>query len=202
MLNKFSKILLGATALISFAAAANAADVKPYMSGNVQYLLGDNEDSVSRGAAVKLHEKAGAGIAGQVGAKIDNFRVEGEALYLISNIDRLTTGGTTVRSDIDAKATAFMANGYYDFKNDSKFTPYIGVGAGTAHMVSSVTSGHSDTANVFAYQALAGVSYEINPHNSVSLGYRYFATEDGKFDSGDKTSFDKNIGEVGYRYTF
>lgn len=75
----------------------------------------------------------------------------------------------------------FMANTYYDFYNSSNWTPYVGGGLGYAnHQFDSITIQTDDDDGVFAYQAMAGVAYAIEPYNNVDvgLGYRYFGSDD------------------------
>jgi opacity protein-like surface antigen len=79
-------------------------------------------------------------------------------------------------------ATA-MVNFYYDLDLDAWLVPYIGAGAGAAHVEYNVTEpgaifSGNDKAWIFAYQLMAGVSFPIADGFSMSLGYRYFKTED------------------------
>lgn len=89
-----------------------------------------------------------------------------------------------------------MLNTYYDFKNESKFTPYIGLGFGVARLSGKVknttlwengrtgqASGvdiHSDDKTVsdsdynFAFSLGAGASYELAENWSLDAGARYF----------------------------
>jgi opacity protein-like surface antigen len=89
--------------------------------------------------------------------------------------------GTT---DYSTATTTVMANVYYDFHNESKFTPYIAAGFGLANTkleteFSFGTSGmeafakQDKTVQNFAWQAGVGVSYAINDKVSLDLGYSY-----------------------------
>ncbi len=102
--------------------------------------------------------------------------------------------GISVNTDGDVGALSFMANGYYDFDLGSKFKPFVGVGLGVALIdvdasVLGVTIVDDDD-TVFAYQGMAGVSYEISESISASLFYNYFATIDPEFTDAAGGSFD------------
>ena len=65
----------------------------------------------------------------------------------------------------------YMANLYYDFHNDSLFTPFVTAGLGAADVEDGV-----DT--VFAYQLGGGLEFETTEKISLDLSYRYFSVED------------------------
>lgn len=70
--------------------------------------------------------------------------------------------------------------------------PYVGVGAGGAVTVfdtdgfgdNSVMLFGNDSDVVFAWQAFAGLRFELNDHMSLGLGYKYFAADDASFKYG------------------
>ncbi|MDR3038947.1 MAG: outer membrane beta-barrel protein [Candidatus Adiutrix sp.] len=85
------------------------------------------------------------------------------------------------------KADTLMANLYYDFENDSVATPYIGAGLGLAFVKGENNFGvirpnndyvhiadGSDHSRKFAWNAAAGVAWDITDSLSLDLGYRYF----------------------------
>ena len=76
-----------------------------------------------------------------------------------------------------------MANAIYDFSVGWPLTPHIGMGIGVADLSGSFngpnTGYHSSTSDaVFAYQAIAGVRYMINPGLAFDLDYRYRGSAD------------------------
>ena len=111
-----------------------------------------------------------------------------------------------VRQDVDGAFSmlAFMGNVDYDFKNESRWVPYIGAGLGLAIIsldTESAATGTSlvdDSDTVLAYQVGAGLGYEFplaeGRSITVSLDYRYFGTQDPTF-TGDVTGkeFDVTI---------
>ena len=78
---------------------------------------------------------------------MDNFRVEGEYFYRGTSHDstavpRSATYDPSMEPEFDFVEDAvdsvfshnFFANLYYDFRSDSKFTPYVGIGVGLANV--------------------------------------------------------------------
>ena len=80
-----------------------------------------------------------------IGYRMGSFRVEGEYLYRNTTYDELDEG-EAIRGNFqqgkdkelriveggvdDVLSHNFFANLYYDYRSDSKFTPYLGVGVG------------------------------------------------------------------------
>ena len=69
-----------------------------------------------------------------------------------------------------------LFNAYADIPNSSRFTPYVGVGAGTAFLSTragglGLSADRTDA--VPAGQAGLGCAYAFNEHVSVDMGYRF-----------------------------
>lgn len=73
---------------------------------------------------------------------------------------------------------SLMLNGYYDFKNQSKFTPYLSAGIGFTHVKDSAYTPNA-TDNHFTWSAGAGVNYAVSKNVGLDLSYRY--VDAGKF---------------------
>jgi len=85
---------------------------------------------------------------------------------------------------LETKVYTLFANVYYDFVNDSEFTPYIGGGLGGAYAETTAkldlhvsdwvypADGTQDEWN-FAWNLGAGVAYQISDTMAFDLGYRY-----------------------------
>lgn len=111
--------------------------------------------------------------------------------------------------------TAFF-NLYWDFRNESDFTPYIGAGLGMGivynkYKVESPYGEWSvdDYHTVFAWNAGAGCAYAITENLSADLAYRfiglgYSETEATVFNQTQKIGMAPYINEfsLGLRYTF
>lgn len=138
-----------------------------------------------------------------VGYQLGNgVRLEGEMAYR-GNPD----SGDGV--DGNYNTLAFMGNGFYDFyMTNAPIKPYIGAGVGiaTASDFSVPGVGKDSPDPAFAYQAMAGISYELSHNSDIIIGYRYFAVP-GNFSyeiSGVsiETSYDTHNFEIGYRARF
>ena len=188
-----------------------------YVSGSTGFSLMENARN-HNGSAVHYDTDAdnpGFDVNGAIGRDFGNgFRAEGELGYRQIGIDHVTAYGTGFPSgdaNGDANALSLMANGYYDFKNSTPFTPYIGAGVGVAHVgLNNLQVGGrplvDDHDLDFAYQAMAGVSYQLAQNGTLFTEYRYFAVNDPTFDTvgGGQVHSElatNNI-EVGYRIAF
>ena len=104
----------------------------------------------------------------------DGIRTELEYRYARTAVESLTVGGgfapdATSFPDADLSAHLVMANFYFDFTNDSPFTPFIGGGVGGAF----VTNENGDTDATLALQGRAGISYDLGDGVSFSTEYVY-----------------------------
>ena len=118
---------------------------------------------------------------------MDDIRVDVEGLY-----SQLAKDATVVSDDKAADSvTAFsgLVNVYYDVAiEDMPITPYIGVGVGAACISnpSNATDVKGQKGFGFAYQAKAGVSYDVTPEIKFFAGARYFGSYGASFDKAAK----------------
>ncbi|QDC51290.1 porin family protein [Candidatus Methylopumilus universalis] len=63
---------------------------------------------------------------------------------------------------LDNRVNLYMANAYYDFKNESSFTPFVGVGMGMADVQNAKD-------NEFAYQGVIGGKFDIDKNMYLGL---------------------------------
>jgi len=112
---------------------------------------------------------------------------------------RWNDAGTVGRASGSGDTTAFsgMVNVLYDVGIDNgAFTPYAGAGLGAALIddsgISSISgSSISDDDTVFAYQAMAGVSYDLNDRWALTADYRYFGTGDVSLTTASSVAVDQ-----------
>ena len=116
--------------------------------------------------------------------------------------------------------TLFL-NAYWDFHNDTPFTPYIGAGIGLAFLNTeyelelrtqggqSISDSAGETNTVFAWNAGVGCSYAITDNISADLAYRFVGlsyTEIDKTLGGVKSNVGispyANEFSLGIRFTF
>jgi outer membrane protein OmpA-like peptidoglycan-associated protein/opacity protein-like surface antigen len=84
-------------------------------------------------------------------------------------------------ADGQLESLSFMGNLWFDLKNSSRLTPYIGGGLGfrSVDLEINGTGGLAgdDKDTVFAYQVGAGLSFALNTRLSLSLDGRYFDSD-------------------------
>lgn len=157
--------------------------------------------------------------AGALGVNLGRgLRLEGEVSYSKSDLDKTDITGTGSFSglsldldDVDGSVStlSFMANGAFEFTNNSAFTPYVMGGLGGAIVsisdwkTGSVEIAEDDDDFVFAYQLGAGINLAIDERVSFDLEYRYFATTDPTFtdvDADYDAEFSSHNVMLGMRY--
>jgi len=119
------------------------------------------------------------------------------------------------RSIGDIESTTALVNVYYDFNSESKFTPYLSLGAGIGwHKATTndytITSdmrtpdnllddevtymaGINARDHAFAYQLGFGGSYEVAKSTYLTAGYRHIGSSALNFDGIDA---DINVHEI------
>jgi len=118
----------------------------------------------------------------------DGIRTELEYRYAKSDIEGIIVddpmSGPTPGMGLQDKITAqfIMANFYFDFKNSSPLTPFIGGGFGRAFVENE--NGESD--NAMAYQARAGLSLALGSGWSADAEYVYLRSNDLEYGVNDK----------------
>ncbi|MCA4774069.1 P44/Msp2 family outer membrane protein [Wolbachia endosymbiont of Mansonella perstans] len=126
---------------------------------------------------------------GAFGYKMDDIRVDIEGLY--SQLSKNDIKDATFTPDAADNLTAIsgLVNVYYDVAiEDMPITPYVGVGLGTAYLSnpSKADAVKDQKGFGFAYQAKAGISYDVTPEIKLFAGARYFGSYGAKFDATTK----------------
>ena len=157
---------------------------------------------------VEASSDNGFALSGAVGYDFgNNWRLEGELAYRDNDLDQtdVISPGAFIDllpegapqslllgkadADGDVSAITLMCNLYYDFDLGAGWTPYVGAGLGVAFISAESRPPAfgrqvvNDDDTVFAYQLGAGIAYEVSPDLTVSLDYRYLATEDPSLES-------------------
>lgn len=190
----------GFSALVLFSVAATAQTRTPPTSADPGYYVTGGAglnflEDAEAGSTTYQYDTGGMGL-GALGYQFGNgFRVEGEVAYRASGISGSTNGGASGETN----AASLMANAFYDIRTGTKFTPYVGAGIGGAVVTfDNVTIPGSsnridDSDLVLAYQAMAGVAYQLDHNLKLDVGYRYLGTESPRFQT-------VNGSEVGSHY--
>ena len=135
-----------------------------------------------------FHDGFNAG--GRVGYQAGPWRFEGEFTYRANDSAHLQMVSPQNRpgraAGAERHSVSEMVNLIYDMDAGWLVTPHIGGGVGAAEVtrnLSNIFGGTHDTVTAFAYQAIAGVRYKINPALAFDVDYRYFATTATNFTS-------------------
>lgn len=218
-MKKITFTMLEAVMLFSTAAQAQEQTIKGYAS--VKTVMTKTDGSFW--GDKKKFDPKGINIA--VGVKTNkNLRLEAEYNYRESadktehyfetnGVDYIYEGTFSTELSIQS----YMLNGYYDFHNTTKFTPYVGIGFGMAKIeyddfgaydeyiagVWDSGSGHYHTSKKkLAYNISAGASYDLTDRFALDLGLRYI--DYGSFSDSYGNKYKTKSKEVsfGMRYSF
>ncbi len=185
----------------------------PYVAGSLGASFPTDDRDTDIVATAQLDPGIFATVA--FGRSFARARVEGELVYNTNDIPTVSVaGGGRVSASGDVSTLALMVNGYYDFRTNSKWKPYIGggIGGGNVSVNSLSVQGMpavDDDEGVFAFQFKVGVAYEFTKALDATLGYRYFSALD--LDAGTYVSIYPDLGsynfqvqviELGVRYRF
>ncbi|HFV1760894.1 TPA: outer membrane protein, partial [Escherichia coli] len=120
------------------------------------------------------------------------------------NVDKDSWSGGYWRDDLknEVSVNTLMLNAYYDFRNDSAFTPWISAGIGYARIHQKTTGistwdyeygssgreslSRSGSADNFAWSLGAGVRYDVTPDIALDLSYRYLDAGDSSVSYKDE----------------
>lgn len=173
--------------LFGFVSASMAAE-GTYISGNLGLAMPISVDGSGSGIDMEFEFDNGYSVGGAVGYDFGTVRLEGEIAYqktAFDNVKATYSGDSvTLNMDGDISVVSFLINGYFDIKNDSAFTPFIGAGAGYADITANdVTIAGENLGSVasdggLAYQLSLGVSYAVNEKTAIEVKYRYFVPDE------------------------
>jgi len=182
-----------------------------YVSGNVGFAMAtdsDFTDPALSGITATAEYDTGLALGAAVGYGFGQIRVEGEIFYQKNDFDKVNMYGVSLDATGDVTALAFLINGYFDFVNDTAFTPYISAGLGYAqvdlndfNVAGSGEPNFSSDDSVFTYQVGVGVGYAVTDTVTIDLKYRYVGAEDPEFE-GTEAEFASHDFLLGVRFYF
>lgn len=196
--------LVAAAIAATFAGPALAAGPYAGFAGGTNY---PRDQQLGNGQGTLGFDDGTLGVLGLGYALPSGLRPEFEVTFRSNDTDNPSAAPTEGTGDADA----YMANLWYDFPAPlfaPRLHPFIGAGAGRAKMdfvgvVDATGTPHASDADLFAYQAGAGVGYEATRNLTLSLGYRYFQTERERFTAGGEASrYRSDAALLGLRYAF
>ena len=196
----FYKILVIAIVFFFLALPAHALTEGPYftLTGSIDMyddlaLSGKADPSVPPGTSVGI--KTGAGFNHSIGYQFKNsFSTELEFSHKAGDFDSVLSGSVNSNS--------FLVNGIYSFNIRKYYTPYIGYGMGFAFHEAKIQDKGNREDMTIAYQLKMGIDIEFSRKLSLLAGYRYFTSNNPKFDgyfTGETTSHGI---EAGVKYHF
>jgi len=209
------KVLIGAslflTSLVSPAIAEESKSIYLSVGGGVAFpsdVEGDSTISGTKYDAKFPTDSTGVYSIG-IGKEFNDMRLEFNYAAATVETDSITvtSGGSGVTAsitpDLESDVKSYMIYGYKDFDNDSKLTPYAGVGLGmatfnaddqTATLDGTAYSLKGTKETVFSFAFKAGVDYEIADNASLySEGtYQNFAEFEVKEAGYETVNYDSS----------
>ena len=157
-------------------------------------------DSDFSGAVISTSADLDAGWVGSgaIGYKFSNdIRAEFELSNRSSDVDALSAASN---GSGEIGVGSAMGNVLYNFRGESAFTPYLGLGIGLASVdVDGVQpvggSVLDDSDSVFAYQGIVGLGYRLGGRTQLFADYRYFATSDSSLSTRANVSVDSDYAD-------
>lgn len=138
-------------------------------------------------------------IGGELGYRMNQFRLEGELFYNSSPYHQITLGHATFTTQKKSKGFRFkgytntgalMLNGYYDaycLWEQSDWVPYVGAGIGYANIQNNINFYYnnvqilgtkiSETQQAPIGQVILGLNYFMDDFTTFALDVRYFSTQ-------------------------
>jgi len=196
------------------AASPVAAQVyfpQPYLQGSIGVAVPDDADINGGGISGKLKLDSGVDATVALGIHLPfDFRVEGEVGYINADLSKVTVPGVgSTNLSGEARVYTLMGNVYYDFRNVTPFTPYLGGGLGVAHQhldnvsVGGIPVSSGGERDDFAWQLEAGLSFDVLPNLAIVPSYRFLRIENERTTNGVTVgNADTNIFKLGLRLTF
>ncbi|MGH0001672.1 outer membrane protein [Pseudovibrio ascidiaceicola] len=183
-----------AAAAISTVAMTSANATEWYVQGTGGLSLGSITAHVDGGNDVTLRDE---GFNGRIGA----------GAYLSNNVRVGLESGYAAFSEnaTDIDVWDILAVAYYDFKNETAFTPYIGLGAGFSQLKIDFDDGidsAKETTNHFSTKLGAGVGYEISENLELLAEYSFQYNFKAEITDDVDYSTHQNQFNVGLRYSF
>ncbi len=188
-MNSLKSILLTSIVALPLAVSAQAAD------------LGDGASPVTDSTMIGLYLRGDIGwsFLDVKGVDNDSTWVAGGGVgYQFSDFIRTDitgdfSGDYEIAPGADISTTTVLGNLYFDWANESMFTPYIGAGVGYGWVNGSGLASDDDG---LALGAAAGVAIDITENIALDTGYRYRNIDV----SGDNVQ--EHQATVGFRFKF
>jgi outer membrane protein OmpA-like peptidoglycan-associated protein len=213
---KFKGLMLGAVASVALLGTANAGYERDGWYIGME--AGWGRVSETNFAVSNIPLNLDDGVAGMItignALKNSNWRLEGELGYRSNDgTQKFACPGnlvavSTCSADVSLTEWSGMLNALYDFNlNSERWGMSLGAGVGIDNARYANRSGFDSNDKVFAWQAIAGVTYRVNQHWDIDLNYRYFNADKAElvesFGAAPReVNLEKHSVTVGFRYGF
>jgi OOP family OmpA-OmpF porin len=164
---------MGVSLALTATLCAPTAQAQFYLGGEGGWTGLEGTRSNIAGFPINQSFDSGFNVGGRAGYQMGPWRLEGEYSYRQNGSNLTRFGG---RFNGTVETNSFMANGIYDFNLGWPLTPHIGMGIGATEVSGNLNAPiigyRSNTSDaVFAYQAIAGIRYNISPTLAFDLDY-------------------------------
>jgi outer membrane protein OmpA-like peptidoglycan-associated protein len=151
----------------------------------------------------------------------ESWRLELEVSYRENDTDTFVSAGVPFTVAGDLEQLSVMANLLYDFDVTDTINFSLGAGIGAAQVEVEVTAtgpttlfiDESDQDWTWAYQGIAGISFETSDQTEIFIDYRYFVANDVDLQPTaaaflpvvgrvSDTTFENHAVKFGFRYFF
>ena len=192
-MNFFSKTFaIAAISVAAIASPASAGEAGPYVTANVG--TGFNTETTGEVSGIDIEADSRTTFMGGVGFGYDtgsNLRTEVGVSYGTADVDNVRVAGRNYDVDESGDGWSVGTRIFYDFANDSDFTPFVGTGVElnwsdssvvyAVPVVAGVSSEATESVDVFGQltyamapaQDVSGVDYDFNSAFSVQMGIRF-----------------------------
>jgi OmpA-OmpF porin, OOP family len=156
-----------------------AEPARPYLALQGAYVM-PRDRGTTDGSSFEFDNGHAARIA--VGSRFGLLRGEIEGGLTRYSVDRRVLAPISEAASGRFELWTLMANAYLDFPIGMQITPYVGAGIGAAHIRARNVaapvffSRTNDSDTVLAYQAMAGIGFQVAPQVHLTAGYRFFET--------------------------
>jgi opacity protein-like surface antigen len=217
----FGALVLAGSPPPALAAGDTGIYVAPKLTGGLQSLTSMEGRQGGRSEHLESDYVSAPGFGGAVGFDFQSrfgapARLELEAMHIVTaegegtTSHLFSTAGDFAYSQKNTVNSVFV-NAYLDWHNDTMFTPYAGVGLGTAWIQSKGAIAGSRTGSRketnLAWNAALGVATELSYNLGLDVGYRYAGfgrAQTGRTPEG--RYLESNLGMhqliLGLRYSF
>ncbi len=214
MFRKFAPAVLGLALTLSLSPRAQAQFDIPdfYVAAGAGGAILEPFDIDELGTATTFETFPfpGYALSGAAGLDFGLIRLEGEVFFNRYALNDFEVGGVDNPADGSFDTLAGMANVFVDLPL-AVVTPFVGGGVGYGDVnANDLEFGGvpllDDSDSSFVYQLRAGFAFPLLPLTDMTLGYRYFVTEDLEMSNAngkvELEALKSHIFELGLRFSF